>query len=565
MQLPHWLLLSALCISLSVASTPLVSSTFDTKTIQAGFTYPGVAIYGNRNIYILDIHSQSVSNLEIQVSFDSSSIVPCPSLVPYTDATIWREQYISCNSEIKDGTITLFQKLLPKGRYYLHIDGFGTNQNLMDKKSTDYFLTVNWDECSKNYWGTDCQVAAENIQMNQKTSLLISEPKIFYFESMGDENEFDFLVWQQSDNSQSICIEYQYGSPLFSEYSSSQIICSHGDVLSKAVDAYSRGFHFFKIFPEEGNELEIAFLLHQTRIDNEMNIHQAIPVDAGFSSFNINRGEQKTFSFEVEQANNVNKFIQIQCEQASICSSLEFTLAPASYIRIPEAQTIFRMDAEQEITLTLPELGSWIIVVEQSNAIAHTASFAMAISSIDSGENVNVLSKDIKEYSGRLESNSWNYFQIESTPTKSTVQLGVNSPNIMIFGNNNYILPSLMNYDQVADHQPLTIHLDFSTSSSWRIGLFNTGEPTSYTVTLDFTDVHVQRAKMVQATENTLDIQTGDQTNGADTRVSIFIWTTLVICGGLLIICTIVGIVWLKRAWKNLKESGAYDMLKNSQ
>jgi len=60
-------------------------------------------------------------------------------------------------------------------------------------------------------------------------------------------------------------------------------------------------------------------------------------------------------------------------------------------------------------------------------------------------------------------------------------------------------------------------------------------------------------------------ISTQNNANGADTRVTVFIGITAVICGGLLIICTVWFALWAKKAWKNLKESGAYDMLRKGE
>ena len=154
----------------------------------------------------------------------------------------------------------------------------------------------------------------------------------------------------------------------------------------------------------------------------------------------------------------------------------------------------------------------------------------------------------------KILSYSWNIYQLNAPLMKGILSIELNcDDHLLLFARNNYLIPSLTEFDLFSSNGQLNIPIDFTSRSSWRIGVFNPDEnhPSDYSLIVksSFKD-------------STADIQNGD---GADTRVTVFIWTNVVICGGLLLISLVWLIVWIRKAWIQLKNSPAYENLRNSE
>jgi len=416
-----------------------------------------------------------------------------------------------------------------------------------------YSLSVSWNECDDVLWGADCEISTNSMKINEESVFTLDREhpmRTIALNMNGNEDtEVEMLAQRKSKGNRKLCVAYHYGTPLSTnEINSGDSNCGEESLLYQ-IPAGAQGDHFFTFYSLDDSVVDFSVLFHP----NTVPVQDSLKLLADSSvRVEMSENESNTLSFYVSES--VDE-LQIDIEEIAgvDIKELTFSLVPASQRAVQEARVQFSLPNEhQDIRLISPVLGKWLLSIEAPQQTKESKA-VLAVRLRTPERKTQQITGQVPQ---ELSSRSWNYFEVLATKGRSEVIVEVNQPMVLLFAlRDANELPSATNFDEFSYSGKLQLPLDYSLESSWRVASYNLGSK----------EAKAQKKSSMSMKQINAQIQTGDPTNGADTRVTIFIWTTFALCGGIIVISTIALIVWLKRAWAGLKESGAYDMLRNQQ
>eukprot|EP00339_Tiarina_fusa_P014102 CAMPEP_0117029654 /NCGR_PEP_ID=MMETSP0472-20121206/21455_1 /TAXON_ID=693140 ORGANISM="Tiarina fusus, Strain LIS" /NCGR_SAMPLE_ID=MMETSP0472 /ASSEMBLY_ACC=CAM_ASM_000603 /LENGTH=419 /DNA_ID=CAMNT_0004737481 /DNA_START=291 /DNA_END=1547 /DNA_ORIENTATION=- len=419
--------------------------------------------------------------------------------------------------------------MIAAGRYYLNIEAadneLGDIVSAQRENFVLYSLQVSWDVCGEGSWGSDCSVVGQQVEQNGEMIVKIPEGsmKIIYFETNGD-SEVELLV---SGVSTKICVWYQYGIPFISKENENLGEFCGEQTLSHIIQSGSSGLHFFTFFAEEF-DLEFSVLLHRTEIS-------MVPFD-----FNLAIGEEpasvpanspKTiFSFEVP---STIKNLEIEIAAETICD-VSCIIVPSSQRNIDAAKIFSKMTTNShQINLISPIPSSWLLIIDTKSPCNRDLSVSIQEKIPQALETISGNFEGIKSFLP----NSQNFFQLQPPQQgRYSAVVEISAKDVILVAKN-FEIPSETNFEIFSNSGEITLPVFYG--SVWNIGVFFVGDD-------DISDVKMKASysRVQKNVENTQAIQGGDSTNGADTRVSIFIWTTIAVCGGILLLCAVALVIW---------------------
>ena len=247
-----------------------------------------------------------------------------------------------------------------------------------------------------------------------------------------------------------------------------------------------------------------------------------------------------------------------------------FTIAPKSLIGLDEFNHLFSTSEDDSITFQLmdPIPGEWIIFGEFISLPSTLISISIQVDSIHQTQVIPIEIYTSNEFSIGIPARSWVYYQVIQQKKVSLAVTWELNEDGMIMATQYDSLPLFTNFLQMGESKTMQFITKYDKTEY--IGIYNPTEERKLirisSTSINAVKVAQQQEKELKKVENFLGEPDGANfEKGADTRVYIFIWSTVIVCGGILLVCLIVLIIWTRKSIIKLKASGAYDALRGKE